>query len=297
VVAEHDPLVRLHEVLAVIMHLARRGAAVIEHEHASGDPFRVEAVADRVGAERREQNVDGIEMLAAMQGNRAVGERAEHGDCEPDEGERTLFTGECVNLATRTFNFEGARPAGVQRISSCRGATLCGENIYPMKKSLLSISLHAATVCAFALLSPSAVAQTSATSTTGAGGTTAAGAKAKPLSAAEKKFIKDASESVYYALHLTGMAEKNASATPTKEVAKSIKEDGDKIWEELGAIAQAKGEKMTTDLSGGDKSSSERLGKNKEDKFDKPFLKELSKEVKRLATPSRQLRSRRRIPR
>ena len=153
-----------------------------------------------------------------------------------------------------------------------------------MKKSLLSISLHAATVCAFALLSPSAVAQTSATSTTGAGGTTAAGAKAKPLSAAEKKFIKDASESVYYALHLTGMAEKNASATPTKEVAKSIKEDGDKIWEELGAIAQAKGEKMTTDLSGGDKSSSERLGKNKEDKFDKPFLKELSKEVKRLAT-------------
>ena len=113
-------------------------------------------------------------------------------------------------------------------------------------------------------------------------GQAAAGDKPKPLAASDKKFIKDAGDSLYYVLKLADMGKKSKDEG-TKKVSDAINTDGNKIWEELATHAQKHDEKLPIDLSGSDKSSVERLGKVKEDKQDKPLLKELSKEVKKLA--------------
>ncbi len=54
--AEDNPFVRLDEIPAVVVNLARRGAAVVERQHARGDPFGIKPVADGVGADRRDEN-------------------------------------------------------------------------------------------------------------------------------------------------------------------------------------------------------------------------------------------------
>ena len=89
VMAEDDPLVRLHVIPAVLVDLAGRGAAVVQREHAGGDPFRVKAVADGVGAKRGGEDVAGIERLGAAGREGEVRGGAGEGDGEPDEeGER-----------------------------------------------------------------------------------------------------------------------------------------------------------------------------------------------------------------
>jgi hypothetical protein len=57
VMAEDDPFIRLHEILSILVHLARSRPTVIEHQHPGRDPFRVETVADRVRAERRDHDI------------------------------------------------------------------------------------------------------------------------------------------------------------------------------------------------------------------------------------------------
>jgi hypothetical protein len=49
--AEDDPFIRLDKILAVVMDFAGRGAAVVEHQDAGGDPFGIKAVADGVAAQ------------------------------------------------------------------------------------------------------------------------------------------------------------------------------------------------------------------------------------------------------
>ena len=51
VMAEEDPLVRRHEVAAVVEPLGRRRAARVEPEDLLGDEPRVEAVGDEIGAD------------------------------------------------------------------------------------------------------------------------------------------------------------------------------------------------------------------------------------------------------
>ena len=46
--AEHDPFVRPAEILAVIVNLARRRPAIIQRQHARGDPFGIKAITDGV---------------------------------------------------------------------------------------------------------------------------------------------------------------------------------------------------------------------------------------------------------
>ena len=82
--ADDDPLVRLHEVLAVLTHLAPCGAAVIELEYLGGDPFGIEPVAERVGAKRGDDGGAGIHGLSALRGDDPVTEGAEQSDAEPD---------------------------------------------------------------------------------------------------------------------------------------------------------------------------------------------------------------------
>ncbi len=69
VMAEDDPFVGLHEVLAVLVDFAGRGAPVVEREHVGGDPFGIEAVADGVGAERGDEDEAGVQRLAALRGD------------------------------------------------------------------------------------------------------------------------------------------------------------------------------------------------------------------------------------
>ena len=129
-----------------------------------------------------------------------------------------------------------------------------------------------------ALTSPAAFAQVPATpATTAAPGGTAA---AKPLAPPDKKFITDSGKSFYYELRLADAAKTGAKADATKKYAESVNKDLQKAWEKLGEIANAKGEKVPTELVGSDKGKAERLKKMKPDGFDKVFFKEILSEAK-----------------
>ena len=80
VVAEDDPFVRFDKIPAVIVDFARCGAAVVEREHVGGNPFGIKPVADGVGADRRDENIGGIDRLAPAKRQRGIGSRA--GQCE-----------------------------------------------------------------------------------------------------------------------------------------------------------------------------------------------------------------------
>src|SRR2546425_11001963 len=84
--AENDPLVCFHEVLPVIVNFARRGAPVIEREHAGGNPFGIKAESDGVGAERGGEEVSGVDRLAAPRGQDEISPRAEQPYGQPDDG-------------------------------------------------------------------------------------------------------------------------------------------------------------------------------------------------------------------
>lgn len=137
-------------------------------------------------------------------------------------------------------------------------------------RSLLVLAL-AATVSL-----PAAYAQTAATSAQPA---------AKPLSSAEKKFIKDAGEQMITEIHLveitgnasTGSEElKKANAAMNKELGEA--------WGALATIAQNnKVDYPKTDKTPAEKSAIEKLTKQDPDKFDKGFLKAISKETKKTA--------------
>lgn len=135
-------------------------------------------------------------------------------------------------------------------------------------RSLLTVALAAA----FAL--PIAQAQTPA-----------AVAPAKPLAQNEKKFVKDAAEQMIAEIHLV---EITRHAGPGSEALKKSNEKMNKelgeAWGELATIAQThKIDYPKTDVSPGEKTAIEKLKKLEGDKFDKGFLKALSKETKKTA--------------
>jgi len=127
---------------------------------------------------------------------------------------------------------------------------------------------------------------TTTTGTTPPGGTPGAGAsteKAKPLAPNDKKFIKDAGDSVYYELALVEKTKIKAGTDAVKNLGEKLNEDLKKIWEEVASVAQTNNEKMPTELSGGDKSAAERLNKLDGEKFDKQFFSLIGKEAKKLS--------------
>lgn len=140
------------------------------------------------------------------------------------------------------------------------------------------------TVSVGAFLVTSAVAQLpgagSSTSSTGT-----AGAAAKPLSSADRKFIKDAGEQVLAVTHLVELTRHNGPGSEAvKKMNEKIKTDFDKIWGELGTAAQArKVDLPKTEVAGNEKSMLDKLRKTESDKFDKAFLKALDKEMKKTA--------------
>ena len=74
VVAEDDPLIGGLEIVAVAQALGGRGALVVQRHHARGDELGVEAIADGIGARRRQHQPDAVDVLSAVERDRPESE-------------------------------------------------------------------------------------------------------------------------------------------------------------------------------------------------------------------------------
>lgn len=142
-----------------------------------------------------------------------------------------------------------------------------------MKKLLLSL--------VGATLSVSAIAQAPAT-TAPATGTTEP--KPKPLSVTDKKFVKDASEAIlveqkYLAL-MTDQKLEMLGETTKRDV-KKMEGELKRIWTALATLATMKNTEVAQEISKNDLTKIEKLTKEKPDKFEKEFFKDLGKETKK----------------
>lgn len=152
-----------------------------------------------------------------------------------------------------------------------------------MKKLILALLLTAAPAFAQAPAAPTTPAAPE-TATPPPATATPPAAKPKPMSAGEKKFLKDSLDGMFFVLELVGKAKTGAIAPVTKTESAALKTDLDKVWAEVAGVASANGETaiIPIALAGGDKSKAERLtkaGKN----FDKEFYKLVNHEVEKMA--------------
>ena len=84
-VAKHNPFIGFNEIPAIIVDLARCGAAVVEHEHARRQPFRIKAIADGVTADRRDEHVSGTQIFVSAQRQRGIRARPAEGEENPEQ--------------------------------------------------------------------------------------------------------------------------------------------------------------------------------------------------------------------
>lgn len=156
-----------------------------------------------------------------------------------------------------------------------------------MNTNPASIRLHLLTAATLlALTGSAAVAQAPVAPATTPPAVPATGGaatdKPKPLAPNDKKFIKDAGKSIFYELKLADEVKLGAKEDGTKKFAELVNRELNKAWEALSTVAKEKGETLPAELSGGDKSSAERLKKTKDEAFDKFFFREFMKEAKSL---------------
>jgi hypothetical protein len=148
-----------------------------------------------------------------------------------------------------------------------------------MKK--ISLFLVAAT---FAV---AASAQTPATpAAPAAGAATTAEPKAKPLSLSDKKFIKDASEAILIEQKYLALVVDNKTATFTEETKRAtgpMSGELKRIWTALATLATNKGAEVAQEVDKADLAKVQKLSKEKPDKFEKEFFKDLAKETKKTA--------------
>ncbi len=105
VMPEDDPLVRLHEIFSVVVNFAGRRAAVVQRQHARGDPFGIKTIANGVSAEGRDENVCGIDRLTALEREGGIRARAKEDDQKPQQNRRGSFHGRGMKHQTR-FKFQ-----------------------------------------------------------------------------------------------------------------------------------------------------------------------------------------------
>lgn len=148
-----------------------------------------------------------------------------------------------------------------------------------MKKLVLSLL---ATSLAIA-----AQAQTPATPTTpGAATAPAATPKPKPLADADKKFIKEASEAILIEQKYLQLITDNKTATYTEETKRAtgtMTGDLKRIWTGLATLATTKSSEVAQEVSKNDLAKVQKLSKERPDKFEKEFFKDLGKETKQTA--------------
>jgi len=73
---KRDPWIRPHIVAAVVVHLRGRRAPVVQDQHPGCQPLRVETEPDRIGAQRRHEDVNGADVFPARESQRGIGARA-----------------------------------------------------------------------------------------------------------------------------------------------------------------------------------------------------------------------------
>ena len=110
-------------------------------------------------------------------------------------------------------------------------------------------------------------------------------AKAKPLGAADKSFVKNALESTYLLINLSERNRlQNLKIADCTKLGDTINKDLTKIWTDVSTLATANGEKLPIAVSAADQGKIDRLGKAAADKYDKEWLKLVTKETKQLAS-------------
>src|SRR5678815_779163 len=82
--AKQNPLVRRHEVAAVVQPLSRGRALRIQLKHLLGDELRVEAVSDEIRTDRGDDEPRGANRIASRERDIAERGSAQHGDTYPD---------------------------------------------------------------------------------------------------------------------------------------------------------------------------------------------------------------------
>ena len=160
-------------------------------------------------------------------------------------------------------------------------ASVAGAYIGPafltMKKLALFLLAASLTVAAYA----------QAPTATPAAATPAPSApKPKPLADADKKFVKDVSEAILIEQKYLQLVVDNKTATFTEETKRAtgpMSGDLKRIWTALATVAMAKGAVVAQEVSKTDLMKVDKLGKEKWDKFEKDFFKELGKETKKTA--------------
>jgi putative membrane protein len=176
-------------------------------------------------------------------------------------------------MAVSQSEYVGAL-AGQPRLCS-----MVTSSMYQMKTTVLSTIAVLASISLGLAQTPT----TPTSPTTPSTSTTGGGAKAKPLAQGDKTFLKNSAESMYFLISLCDKSKNGAKTDTVKKLGGKIAGDLNKAWGELGEAAKANNEVLASELKGADKSHAEKLGKAEPDKFDKLFLDEAGKEIKKLA--------------
>ena len=106
--------------------------------------------------------------------------------------------------------------------------------------------------------------------------------KPKPLSSTDQLFVRNAAKSLNYQIQLAAAAKTAITDPNLGRVRDTISSDLTKALAAITKIAEAHGEKLSTEVAGTEKFDLDRLGKTKPDKFTKEWVELLLKESKRL---------------
>jgi Domain of unknown function (DUF4142) len=116
----------------------------------------------------------------------------------------------------------------------------------------------------------------------------AAAEMAQPLTPADKKFVKEASELLYFELAIVEVAQRRnrpvgVGRDATFTLAAGLHPDLQKAWDELTKLARAKNEKVREELNGVEKRDMEEIRAVNIEKFHKEVVTALNKTAKQLA--------------
>lgn len=107
--------------------------------------------------------------------------------------------------------------------------------------------------------------------------------KKKPLSPSDKQFLKTTLDSIYFILSFSDKRKlESAQSETVKKLGEEVAKDLNKAWADVAQIASDGEMELPSKVSTADASKSGKLSKAG-DKFDKEYLKLLTKETKPLA--------------
>ena len=109
-------------------------------------------------------------------------------------------------------------------------------------------------------------------------------AKSPPLADAEKRFVKEAADSLLVGQLLATMGARSLTASDgTKTLTTKVNGELEKAWTEFATVSMAKNAQIPTEVNHTDKAAAGKIGKLTADKMEKELIKELAKESKKNA--------------